>query len=344
MYALYRAAWIEVGRAEPAASAVRIEAIAEAKWALEQLESPKGREQFPDPFEPPHGVFYAGWTNWLRGGILSLYPDDERPAGEQRLFTENSARLADAFAKSDTPFLQSYPGQAWPVDSVIAVASLRLHDHLLPKRFEAERARWIAQAKTRLDPATGLFSHRADVLTGHPIDGPRGSSQSMLMRFLLEIDPEMGRDHYRHFRKQFVAPGWLLPGTREHPIGVDGPGDVDSGPLIDGVSLSASVASIAPARMVHDDEIAEPYFHLGEAMGLPVSWQGERRYLFGQLPIADAFLVYARTASAWTDQPAAIAAEPVVPWGWRIGWHVLTLGPCGFGVWLLRPRRLVRNS
>ena|SRR5215218_3133485 len=58
-------------------------------------------------------VFYRGWTNWLRGG------------------------LGAAFDASASPYLTAYPGQAWPVDSTVAMASLRLHDTLLPARFGA---------------------------------------------------------------------------------------------------------------------------------------------------------------------------------------------------------------
>jgi hypothetical protein len=72
---------------------------------------------------------------------------------------------------------------------------------------------------------------------------------------------------------------------------------VDSGPLIDGVSLPASVVTIALAHLVGDDALANTYLHLGEAMGRPMAWYGKRRYFFGQLPIADAFFVYARTTN-----------------------------------------------
>jgi hypothetical protein len=191
--------------------------------------------------------------------------------------------------------------------------------------------------ETRLDPVTELIPHRADPRTGAPLQGARGSSQALLLRFLLEIDPKLGRQHYVAFRSQFVAPGWLLPGTREYPVGTNGHGDVDSGPLIDGVSLSASVVSIAPARLVGDEALIDPYLSLGEAMGLPISCDGRRRYLLGQLPVADAFLVYARTATAWTETPAVVETGPIVPEGWRIGWHIVTLVPLIIALWLMRP-------
>ncbi|HZZ76989.1 MAG TPA: hypothetical protein VFE62_00640 [Gemmataceae bacterium] len=251
-----------------------------------------------------------------------------------------SEELASAFERSSTPFLSSYRDQAWPVDSVVAIASLKMHDHHLPSRFTATRERWLKQVDDRLDPVTGLIPHRVDAKTGKPLMGARGSSQALLLRFLLEIDPLMGRRHYVSFRSQFAAAGWLLPGVREYPHGIDGEGDVDSGPLIGGVSLSATVTSIAPARMVKDDKLSEPIFQIGEGMGIPMAWQGERRYLGGQLPIADAFLVYARTAQPWAEAPDMVEGPALVSWWWRLAWHAATLLPiCGLLYFAFRKRR-----
>ncbi len=58
-------------------------------------------------------------------------------------------------------------------------------------------AHWMTLAQERLDPATGLLSHRADPRTGQPLDGARGSSQSVIARFLPAIDPVWGLDQYR---------------------------------------------------------------------------------------------------------------------------------------------------
>lgn len=68
LHALYGLAHVELGRtaADPAEDA------REARWALAQLESPAGREPFDAGLTPAYGVFYQGWTNWLRGGVQRL--------------------------------------------------------------------------------------------------------------------------------------------------------------------------------------------------------------------------------------------------------------------------------
>jgi hypothetical protein len=87
--------------------------LREARWALAQLDSAAGREPFSASLTPAYGVFYRGWLNWLRDGILSLQPAAARDPAETAAFERDSADLAAAFDESPTPFLAAYPGQAW---------------------------------------------------------------------------------------------------------------------------------------------------------------------------------------------------------------------------------------
>jgi hypothetical protein len=166
-YTLYGLTWVELGQREPADQ--RAQALREARWALSHVDSPVGRAPFSPDLTPAYGVFYRGWTNWLRGGVLSLQPAQQRDLAEVRRFDADSAALGAAFDASASPYLTAYPDQAWPVDSTVAVASLRLHDALRPPRYGATVTRWLGQVRQRLDPATGLMPHRVDPATGAPI-------------------------------------------------------------------------------------------------------------------------------------------------------------------------------
>ncbi|MFL5804102.1 MAG: hypothetical protein ACJ8CR_20450 [Roseiflexaceae bacterium] len=337
-HALYGLAWAEVGMRRPPADALRTQALAEARWALGRLDTPAGRAPFSPALDPPLGVFYVGWSSWLRGGVLALQAPSDRPAAEIDRFETDCAALAAAFDRSPTPFLTAYPGQAWPVDSTVAMAALRLHDTLLPARFAPAIARWLQATRERLDPATSLLPHRADPTTGQPIEGARGSSQSIIARFLTEIDPAWGREQYRLFRKYFVATPLGVAGVREYPQGVAGQGDVDSGPLVLGVSLSASAVTLGAALAQGDAALADPLLHAGETFGLPFSWGGSKRYLFGALPIGDAFLAWSKTARLWIAPPAALELPPVVDWWWRLPAHALSL-VLAVLIWLPARRR-----
>ena len=302
LYALYGLTEVQLGLDE--APADRADELREARWALAQIEGDKGRAPFDPGLKPAYGIFYRGWTNWLRGGVLALQPD---PAQTGR-FESDSAEIAAAFEAADTPFLPAYADQSWPVDSTVAIASLRLHDALLPPRYTATVARWLAGAKQRLDPATGLLPHRCDAATGAPIEGARGSSQSMIQRFLVDIDPAFARDQYLRFRTLFrSAPLGLGPAIREYPAGTDGPGDVDSGPLLLGVSLSATVVALGAARAQGDGRLAGALANYGDLAGLPVDTPWTRRYAFGVLPAGDAFLAWSKSARP------LVAARPRAP-------------------------------
>jgi hypothetical protein len=285
LYALYGLTWVELGMRAPAAERAR--PVREAAWALRQLESPAGRAPFSAGLTPSYGVFYQGWTNWLRGGLLGLEPATRREPDQVRRFEADSGALAAAFDAAATPYLQAYPGQAWPVDSTVAMASLRLHDTLLPPRFDGTRQRWLLGVRQRLDPATGLLPHRVGPDTGRPLDGARGSSQSIIERFLVDVDPTFAREQYLRFRDRYlVRPLGLGVAVREYPDGVDGPADVDSGPLPLGVSLSATVVAIGAAQVNGDAGVAAGLAGVGP--WLPALLRRHRRWRAPMAPSAPA--------------------------------------------------------
>ncbi|WP_327000059.1 hypothetical protein OHA72_33635 [Dactylosporangium sp. NBC_01737] len=316
LHALYGLTWVELGLRGPAGE--RATAVREARLAWRQLDSPQGRAPFSEGLSPPFGVFYQGWSNWLLGGVLSLQPAGQRDRGELDRFAAGSAALGRAFDASASPYLTAYPGQAWPVDSTVAMASLRLHDTLLPPAFTGTVQRWLSGVRQRLDPRTGLLPHRVDPATGEPAEVARGTSQSVIQRFLGDIDPAFAREQYLRFRDQFVVrPLGLGPAVREYPDGVDGPADVDSGPLPLGVSLSATVVTIGAAQVNHDAPLSAALANYGELAGLPLDTPWTRRYAFGLLPVGDAFLAWSKTARPW------VAATPSPPpagisWWWRL--------------------------
>lgn len=318
--ALYGLTWVDLGR-----RGVQPERAAdEAAWALARMESPAGTAPFDASASPPYGVFHAGWTNWLRGGLLTLRDD---PAQRAR-FDADSRALAAAFQASATPFLTAYPGRAWPCDSTVAIASLRLAGD----RYAPVVDRWLTRARGLLDPATGLLPHEVDPATGAPLTGARGTSQALIQRFLVDIDPDFAHEQYLLFREQFLArPLGLGPAVREYPHGVDGHGDVDSGPLVLGISLSTTVVALGAAQAQGDQPLAGALASYGELLGLPLTTPATKRYALGVLPIGDAFLAWSKTAVPWTDPPPA--PNPVIGPAWRVP-LLLVLLVVGAAPWL----------
>jgi hypothetical protein len=199
--------------------------------------------------------------------------------------------------------------------------------------------RWLAGAGSRLDPRTGLLPHRVDPDDGQPLEGARGSSQSVIQRFLIDVDPAFARAQYLRFREQFVvSPLGLGPAVREYPVGLAGPADVDSGPLPLGISLSATVVALGAAQSQGDARLATALASYGELVGLPLDNPWTKRYAFGALPIGDAFLAWSKTARPWTG-PAPAGPPPAVAWWWRLPLLVILAGLAAPG--LLGLRRLI---
>ncbi|WP_212816600.1 hypothetical protein [Polymorphospora rubra] len=325
LHVLYGLSWLEVGDRDPGR---HDEALREARRALDALDSAAGRAPFSPTLDPPYGVFHAGWSGWLRGGVVRLAGGPAAAPFDAERLAADVDTLARAFdnqlTATGSPFLSAYPGQAWPVDSTVGIATVRLADHLAgTDAYDGLLARWRTAADARRDPATGLLAHRVDPDTGFPVEGARATSQTMALRFLREVYPQDATRDWARFRDLFASTTFWAPGVREHPRGTDLPGDVDSGPLILGMSASASVVALGDAVLFGDRRTAAALSGLAETTGFAVESGGQRRYLGGLLPVGDAFLVWSLTADGWivpVTETTAPEGGPG-PW-WRLPWLV----------------------
>lgn len=318
-WALYGLAEADIARARG-----DVAALANARLALSKLDSDEGRAAFPAAQSPPHGVFYQGWSTLLRAEVVALGVDEERPA-----LTRAVRQLTTAFATADTPWLEAYPGQAWPCDTVVALAALKTAERAGVGDATRTIDRWRLQTLNRLDPATGLFPHMAD-----PASGARGTSQTIILRYLPTIAPELAREQYLTFRERFIVTHLGLPAVRERPEAhppIFEAGDVDSGPLILGISLSASAVAIGTAEANGDRHLSTALRHAADVVGVPVGLS-DKRYLLGAVPIADAFLLWAKTTrGTGEDVPRGAPGR-----GWPVPMLVINVGMFLFAAWFGR--------
>lgn len=208
---------------------------------------------------------------------------------------EGARRIIQAVDAADQPFLEAYPGQVWPADTVVAIAAVADVDlaFTVPGARVAVQ-RWVDRARP---PGTeGLLAHHV-ALDGTPLDGPRGSSGALALTFLARIDRSWATEAWRAFRARFVTGVAGAVGVREFEKGSGRSGDVDSGPLLAGVSLSASAVGVAAARANGDARLADDLLRQAEIVGLPVDLLGKRRYALGVVPVGDAFLAWARSVA-----------------------------------------------
>lgn len=299
--------------------------LQEIENALVEMNSDRGRRIFNKDLPLPHGIFYRGWTNYLTGKMLEIgqnYPD----SSDVNLvnFQHNCVKIAQAFGQSEGPYLQSYHNGTWPADNVLAIASLATYDrHFDTLRFRPVIESWLTKVKTQLDPTTGLIPHV--VYENAPSQGARGSSQSLILSLLPEIDSTFAAEQFVLYEKYFVTSRLGLPAIREYPKETVGEGDVDSGPVIWDIGGAASIVGQRAALVNGNKELYVGLRNSIEAFGFAYTWFGDKKYVGGQLPMADAFI-------AWSN---AAEKEPVnapYPKPWLI--HLISIAILSTLIWV----------
>ena len=235
-------------------------------------------------------------------------------------FISQCDSIHSALKNSATPYLQSYVNQSWPADMFVAMASLSDHDKLFGRKYFSSLKNWTQLVKTLLDPETGMIPFESDPLTGKSREGSRGSSSSLVLKMAAEIDRIFTNEQYGLFREKFVTTTFGLPSVREYPIGKSGDGDIDSGPVIFGVGFSATINSIGTIAAMNDHDLSNQLYKTVNAFGFEITTRENKKYLFGKLPMADAFIAYSRASAL--NQPNSATNKNN---NWRIAFNLYSL-------------------
>lgn len=319
--ALYGLAWCELALAMPEDAMLLNHATTEALYAYSNLDIEYARSIFPSYIKPSYGVFYAGWKNYLLSKILTLpaaFPERDQYVVR---FSAQCDTLVKFINATENPYLESYVGAAWPSDTFVAMASVAGYDQLFQPRYQRSITDWIDKVKKHLDPKTGMVPHEVDAVTGETTHGARGSSSALMLRMLAEIDGSFGREQYDLVMKRFVITRCGLPALREYPQGQQGPGDVDSGPVIFDVGFSGTIVMMGTFAAYHHPKEAIEQFRAIHAFGFTLETDGQRQYLFGKLPMADAFITWGMATMVRYEVPSVNVAGV-----WPLTFHVISLG------------------
>jgi hypothetical protein len=268
----------QVKRWTQAMFAVDVRRFDTAKWredALSSLDGPDGH------------VGFLGHLAWALGASCLV---GNGPHPEAAAIT---AALARRFDAAPAALVETYPGETYVPDNVVAIAGLALDQRCHgDARHAATIHRFVeALRRERLDDETG-------VLVFAPGQPGRGSGAAWMAYFFTFIDEAFAR---AQFEALFRAFGEDLPGgafaVREWPRGVDRPGDVDSGPLVLGLSPSGTGFALAGPAFTGDEARLRAMLRTAEAVGTSTG-VSERRYLFAPL-VGDAIVLATRTATPW---------------------------------------------
>ena len=262
VHALYGLAWAELIKGLPSQNSLYQEGLAEIIFARSALSSAYALANFPTNLGPGYGIFHAGWSNYLFVKQLMAMPKEDRSTNLLAELKTQSDKIAKAYEEETSPYLESYRDLAWPADNIVAMASLALYDQLLEPRYDSLQESWLEKVKERLDPNTGLIPHEVQPHTGELMEGAKGSSQSLMNIFLMDVDSTFALGQFNQYKKLFLDYRFGLPGVRE------------------AVGLRNSI----------------------EALGVGCTFDQKKRYLFGMEPMADAFIVWAGSIDIQNDE------------------------------------------
>jgi len=277
--------------------------------AIERMLSPElrafdraawGTDPLEDLGSPRAHAAYLGYM----GLVLSLHRWHVPASRFAALHDRIMAHLHHAVLESPIGLAQTYPGEVYPVDNAAIIGALALHQRTTGIDHRAVLDGWAARLPALRDAETGLLVQSVAPTSGRVVDGPRGSGTALAAWFLSFADAESSRSLYEavrgHLRRDLLGFG----AVREYPPGIDGRGDIDSGPVVLGVSISATGFTLAGSRIHGDAETFASLWATAYLFGAPVDRDGTRSFALGG-PLGDAMmfaLLTARPASTWNEQ------------------------------------------
>jgi hypothetical protein len=235
-----------------------------------------------------HGHAYFAYPA-LAVGMARLL-DPTFPAGIAREHDALVASYERRLLAAPTGLIETYPGEAYPTDVAAVAGAIAVHGRATGKDHAQVLAHWAACVKgVQIDAASGLVIQRMGARDGAPHDAPRGSGTALAAYFAGFADRAVARrlaeGVFRH-EATFFGFGAI----EEYAPGHSGGGDVDSGPVVLGVSVSATGFALAPARAHGYAGAFDRIFRTTELFGAPLSSGGRLRFLTGG-PIGDALLL-----------------------------------------------------
>ena len=344
-HVLHGLTWVEAAQRDPSLTE---EAIENAKLAYESLDSQECRDTFPSDLPPDHGAFYSAWKVHLLAGIVMLQMQEG--SSKKESVTEPETDLAELqrlcddwqrlFQEVPSPFFESYHGAIWPCDTLPAIHAMKTCDRITNQnKYQVTIDQWLKDVKQTLDSETGLIPH-SNLADGKQTGQGRATSQMIILRMMPDIDETFARQQYELFLDRFLTTFGGIPCLYEYADGQgSSAGDIDTGPLISGRSISATVFMIGVAQLYDDQPVADAIAVAGEAVGFPWTWADEKRYVGGVLPIGDIMVTYSQNAKRWSDGQGHYPQERssiASGWRWKVHLYSSPLFLMAIGLWIRR--------
>lgn len=235
-----------------------------------------------------HGHAYLAYAALALG--MARLVDPAFPAALARQHDALIAAYERRLLASETGLIETYPGEAFPTDVAAVAAAIAVHGRATHVSHEPVLRRWAARVRAiQIDPASGLVIQRMDARTGAAHDAPRASGTGLAAYFAGFADRSVAAQLATGLLRQ-ESTRFGFGAIREYAEGREGAGDVDSGPVLLGVSVAATGFALAPARAFGQGDAFVRLYRTTDLFGLPVGDGDRRRFAVGG-PIGNALLL-----------------------------------------------------
>ena len=265
---------------------------------IRKFDKARWREDPLETLEDGYGhIGYLGHLNLLLAAEAYL---NDTPK-HLDLFHKVSAALTKRLEDSEFGLDYTYPSELYVPDNCAVVGSLGLYYQLFPEKDKNFVEKWLQKMERLRDRETGLLAFSVSI-SGEPLERGRGSGSAWNIFYLSYADSEWAQAQFGKVKEHLYQPLFLgMAGIREYPKGVEGSGDVDSGPVILGASPAGTGFAIAGARLTGDKEFLQQMLRTSEFIGWTWSWNSQKEFLLAPL-VGDAIMLAMLTTTPWSPQ------------------------------------------
>ncbi len=245
-----------------------------------------------DHLDDDHGHAYLGYVALAVGALRTVDPATPHAALHDRLVDALARRLEHSASGA----IETYPGESYPCDLATVVGAIGQHARLTHTDRRALLARMATTYRSRwINPASGYLAQSVVPSTGEPASPGRGSGTALSSYFLSFADPSLSRALgvavARTGHRTLAGFGGVL----EYAPGSAGQGDIDSGPVVLGVSVSATGFALSSARQLGDRDRFVALYRTAALFGVPVA-RGDGRAFVAGGPLGNAIMLAMLTA------------------------------------------------
>lgn len=238
------------------------------------------------------GLGYLGYVALALGSLRELDPTTDHAATHDRLIDALVRRIE----AHPLGVVETYPGEAYPCDIAAIVGAIAQHGRITGRDRTALVEHMAAVYRTRwIDPDSGYLVQSLRVADARPLDAPRGSGTALAAYFWSFADPTLATELDRAVLEAGGASLLGFGAIREYAPGHAGTGDIDSGPVVHGMSVSATGFSLAAARRQGDHARFAALYRTAALFGLPLMGDGRLRFVAGG-PLGNAIMLAMLTA------------------------------------------------